>query len=141
HCLGLGRRVRKGFEVSLQAFQTVVEVADSGGLHHADTGEWPRYELTLETAMRRPAGILVAVGGYFGVIARAATRFGHEAHVVDSYGLLSTDQSGLAKWWTQTGMVAHDLDLQAADLRLPFDDDSVDLVTLLAVIEHFPHTP
>jgi SAM-dependent methyltransferase len=33
------------------------------------------------------------------------------------------------------------VDLQAAELRLPFDDASVDLVTLLAVIEHFPSTP
>jgi SAM-dependent methyltransferase len=33
------------------------------------------------------------------------------------------------------------VDLQAADLRLPFDEHTFDAVALLAVIEHFPHTP
>jgi SAM-dependent methyltransferase len=133
--------LREVFEASLSDFQRSVEAADIFGLHRRDTQEWPRYEMTLRAARERPPGVLVDLGGYFGVIAHAVSRFGYQAHVVDSYGPLGTDHPGLEKWWESSGITSHDLDLQTGDLRLPFDDDSVDLVTLLAVIEHFPNSP
>ena len=133
--------MREVFEESLRDFQQSVKAADLFGLNRADTPEWPRYELTLRTARDHGGGTLVDLGGYFGVIAHAVTRLGYRAHLVDSYGPIGRDHPGLAEWWDRNGIAAHDIDLQAGDLRLPFDDDSVDLVTLLAVIEHFPNSP
>jgi SAM-dependent methyltransferase len=133
--------VRDVFDESLADFQRAVDATDMFGLHRSDTQEWPRYEMTLRAARERGPGVLVDLGGYFGVIAHAATRFGYEAHLVDSYGPIGSDHPGLEDWWSASGITAHDIDLQRGDLRLPFDDDSVDLVTLLAVIEHFPNSP
>jgi SAM-dependent methyltransferase len=134
-------RVREIFDESLADFRQAVKATDIFDLHRSDTPEWARYAMTLEVARDREPGILVDLGGYFGVIAHAATRFGHQAHLVDSYGSLGLDHPGLEKWWAKSGITAHDIDLQAGDLQLPFADDSVDLVTLLAVIEHFPNSP
>jgi SAM-dependent methyltransferase len=133
--------VREVFDASLRDFQQAVHVPDPFGLHRRDTPEWPRYERTLEAARELGGGTLVDLGGYFGVMAHALTGLGYDAHIVDSYGPIGGDHPGLATWWEQSGMTAHDIDLQAGDLKLPFDDDSVDLVTLLAVIEHFPNSP
>src|SRR4051794_2920287 len=132
---------REAFEASLRDFQKSVQVSDLFGLHRSDTPEWPRYELTLEVARSRGGGTLVDLGGYFGLIGHAATRFGYSVHVVDAYGPIGPDHPGLTEWWARSGMETHDVDLQAADLRLPFDDASIDLVTLLAVIEHVPNPP
>jgi SAM-dependent methyltransferase len=134
-------RVREVFDESLRDFQRAVRAADVFGLNRSDTPEWPRYEMTLRAAREHGGGKLVDLGGYFGVIAHAATKLGYEAHLVDSYGPIGSDHPGLSEWWRASGITAHDIDLQAGDLRLPFDDDSVDLVTLLAVIEHFPNSP
>jgi SAM-dependent methyltransferase len=133
--------VRDVFDTSLCDFQQAVDAPDVFDLHRSDTPEWPRYELTLKAARRHGGGKLVDLGGYFGVIAHAATRLGYEAHLVDSYGTLGQERPGLADWWARSGITALDIDLQTADLRLPFENDSVDLVTLLAVIEHFPNSP
>jgi SAM-dependent methyltransferase len=133
--------VRELFDDSLRDFQHAVEAADIFGLHRSDTPEWPRYKMTLEAARLHGGGTLVDLGGYFGVIAHAITQLGYEAHVVDSYGPLGDAHPGLENWWDRSGITVHDIDLQAAELHLPFADDSVDLVTLLAVIEHFPNSP
>jgi SAM-dependent methyltransferase len=133
--------VREIFDASLTDFEQAVDADDIFGLHRSDTREWPRYDRTLNAARARGPGTIVDLGGYFGVIAHAMTRLGYTAHVVDAYGSIGSDHPGLVKWWKDGGVTAHDVDLQAAGLRLPFDDGSVDLVTLLAVIEHFPNSP
>jgi len=143
--------VRGLFEDTLSSFTgDVTSVSDVFELLRPDTPELPRYLLTLQAAadlaQSRGAGRplqLCDLGGYFGVITAAISRLGYEAQLVDSYGpLLEQGQhSDLRAWWNANGVRVHDVDLQSPSLRLPFEDDSFDLITLLAVIEHFHNTP
>jgi SAM-dependent methyltransferase len=143
---------REAFSESLSDFvANVGATGDTFGLVDMDTPELPRYLLTLNAATRlanasrRDGRRLTAcdLGGYFGIIAAAMTKIGYATHLVDSYSTLlaGVDQSHLRRWWQTHGLTVHDIDLQAADLTLPFPDKSLDVVALEAVIEHFPHTP
>lgn len=126
-------------------------VEDPFGLLDADTPELPRYVMTLRAAVAQlasrragsPEPVVCDLGGYFGIVGAALSKLGYTAHVVDTFGDLATadEHADVRAWWQRHGIEPHDVDLQRADLRLPFEDESVDLVTLLAVIEHFPNTP
>jgi len=138
------------FEAAVSDFQSDARsVADVFGLVRHDTPEWPRYLKTLRAAARQAAVLdreelrLCDLGGYFGIIAASMNGLGYRGDVVDSYGVLLTDakHADLRRWWAKVGLAVHDIDLQQPDLRLPFEDESFHLVTLLAVIEHFPNTP
>jgi len=141
--------LRMLFEESVRDFaDRVHSPADVFKLVRADTPELPRYLKTLRVAAAHAAGKteslrLCDLGGYYGVVTRAMAQLGYESHLVDAFGPLMDDPShaDLRQWWDSTGLNAHDIDLQSRSLRLPFDDSSFDLVTLLAVIEHFPHSP
>jgi SAM-dependent methyltransferase len=148
----IGAAAREAFIGSLSDFvANVGEAGDTFGLVDKDTPELPRYLLTLDAAAQlattsgRDGRRLTAcdLGGYFGIIAAALTKIGYATHLVDSYSTLlaGVDQSHLRRWWQTHGLTVHDIDLQAADLTLPFPDESLDVVALEAVIEHFPHTP
>lgn len=128
----------------------VRSVQDVFGLLKPDSPERPRYLKTLDACSiaaerqndARPLE-LCDLGGYFGVIAAAVETLGFNVHVVDSYGTLLAggEHIDLERWWGHREISVYDVDLQAGDLRLPFDDDSFDVVTILAVLEHFPHSP
>jgi SAM-dependent methyltransferase len=141
--------LRRRWAAVLAGFQeSAPSVGDPFGLSHADTPEWPRYLRTLRAAAdyaeSAPASPLALcdIGGYYGVMAAAIRGMGYTASVVDSYGpLMGSPNQELRAWWDANGLEIFDVDLQAADLVLPFGDHSVDVVTMLAVIEHFPHTP
>jgi SAM-dependent methyltransferase len=143
--------MRRLYEETLKSFSAeVTSIGDPYGLLRIDTPEMPRYVTTLEAAVRHARSLnssgapeLCDLGGYFGVMAGALGRLGYAPTVVDSYGtvLTTADHTDLRGWWDRNGVRVYDVDLQRADLTLPFPDQSFHLVTLLAVLEHFPHTP
>jgi SAM-dependent methyltransferase len=138
------------YQEALASFSAqVTSIPDPFGLMRPDTPEMPRYLATLDAAKELARGRgdaaplrVCDLGGYFGIITAAIARLGFRGDLVDSYGpLLEGEHTDLREWWADNDLTVRDVDLQAADLRLPFDDDTFDLVTLLAVIEHFPNTP
>lgn len=143
---------REAFAATLADFkQNVQSVGDDFGLLRQDTPELPRYLLTLnaaiERAAERPNGKRLRacdLGGYFGIIAATLTELGYTTELADFYGeavMTGDEHADLRSWWDARRLTVHDLDLQAPDLALPVATDSVDIVALEAVIEHFPHTP
>jgi len=140
--------LRRLFENTLHEFTAHVSSPTDGfSLLRADTPEMPRYLLTLAAIAahareaERDELRLCDIGGYYGIVAAAAATFGYETHLVDRYDWLESDHSQLRDWWTSKRLVVHDVDLQTANLRLPSADHEFNVVTLEAVIEHFPHTP
>ncbi|HEX8066700.1 MAG TPA: class I SAM-dependent methyltransferase [Thermoleophilaceae bacterium] len=141
---------RDVYREALESFRgDVRSIPDVFGLLRPDTPEMPRYLLTLRAAAEHARGRggrrlrVCDLGGYYGIVTAAIGRLGYAGEVVDDYGplLADTGHADLRGWWERSGLTVHDLDLQSPDLRLPFEDGSFDLVTFLAVIEHFPHTP
>jgi SAM-dependent methyltransferase len=139
------------FRRAVESFRAnVSSISDVFGLVDPDSPELTRYTATLEFLARRPQRAdgdgpprVCDLGGYYGLLAAAIGELGYAVDVVDDFGSLMTDadHEDLRAWWRAKRIQAHDVDLQRADLRLPFEDQTFDFVTFLAVIEHFPHTP
>src|SRR5947209_204642 len=77
------------YQECLADFRTSAQsVSDIFGLLRSDSPELPRYLLTLaalaaERRSRPAADRMCDVGGYYGIVATAATRLGYRAHLVD----------------------------------------------------------
>jgi SAM-dependent methyltransferase len=129
--------------------QHVGRQVDYANLAETPSPELPRYIKTFdwlrrnlrESASAEPLRVC-DLGGYLGLVGGAISQLGYVVDLVDDYRSVPADSlTALQSWWSDRGMTAHSVDLQHPALRLPFTDATFDVVTLLAVVEHFASSP
>jgi 2-polyprenyl-3-methyl-5-hydroxy-6-metoxy-1,4-benzoquinol methylase len=111
--------------------------------------EFPRYLKTISflrsarSGFARPRPKLCDIGGHVGILGGAFSRLGYAVDVVDNYRTLGHRiQERLSEeWWPRYGVSGHSVDLNDANLTLPFENDTFDVITFMAVIEHLANTP
>jgi SAM-dependent methyltransferase len=85
---------------------------------------------------------LLDLGGHVGVISAVFSQMGFDVLLADNYTFFATSVlNNVQPLWEKYALVAHSLDLQDVRVHLPIETGSIDVVTMLAVIEHFAHTP
>lgn len=99
-----------------------------------------RYQIAI-AAMDRPAGLgrICDVGGFFGAFPLALARLGHDVSMTEALRYYSKAFHPLFDYLRDEGVKIIDWD--PFDRPLEAEHGRFDTVTLMAVLEHYPHSP
>lgn len=99
-----------------------------------------RYQIAI-AAMDRPGGLgrICDVGGFFGAFPLALARLGQDVSMTEALGYYSKAFHPLFDYLRHEGVKVIDWD--PFDRPLGTEHGHFDTVTLMAVLEHYPHSP
>src|SRR5438309_1902256 len=106
------------------------------------SSEWRRFlpafvEVRQRRLMQENVQML-DLGALFGVFPLLCTQLGVQVTVVDDHSFYGEQMQSFRQLWELQGI--RFLNLNLVGESLPFRDQSFDIVTLLAVVEHLPHS-